>query len=182
MTLRGKDVRRVDVAGTPLTQIAVHHAETRLDGRKRTKAPRRSVRIITVAEPFGTRFWELASAVQPDERIYGRSLSGINRSWRSMWEPVTSKHAPRSTAIKGAMVGPDGEPPVPYLPLGRMRHTNETLMQQAGVLDSLNAAMHGHSQKVAYEHYLHPDTTGAAVRMGELFVLDGGLTARAACV
>jgi hypothetical protein len=31
------------------------------------------------------------------------------------------------------------------------------------VLDSINAAMHGHSERIASKHYIKPDTTSATV-------------------
>jgi hypothetical protein len=66
-----------------------------------------------------------------------------------------------------------GEPPLPYLPLSRMRNTHATLMQQAGVLDSINAAMHGHTERVAMRHYLRPDTTEATVEVSRKLRLVG---------
>lgn len=66
------------------------------------------------------------------------------------------------------------EPAVPFLHLKQLRATHATMMQAAGVSDSLNAAMHGHSERVAYSNYLMPDTAAAAERMGKLFVVEGG--------
>ncbi|MBQ9005017.1 MAG: hypothetical protein IJ092_01450, partial [Atopobiaceae bacterium] len=162
--LRWKDVRRIEVGGREVTQVAVHHAVTLADGRKRTKTPR-SVRRASVAEPFGSRLWALRG--DPEEPICRLTLANIRRQWKTMWEPCLSKHARKADRIKGIMV--DGvEPPIPYLPLARMRATHETLMQEAGVLDSVNAATHGHSQKVSYRHYLSPEATDAAARLGEM--------------
>ena len=168
MALRWKDVRRVEVApGVVATQVAVHHALTEDDGRKRTKTTR-SVRIATLAEPMGERLWELRG--EADDAVCTASVANIRHRWRNMWTPVTSRHAKRKGRIKGLMV--DGvEPPIPYLPLGRMRATHSTLMEQAGVLDSVNAAAHGHSERVSYRHYQRPDVSGAAL------ALSGMLTA-----
>lgn len=66
------------------------------------------------------------------------------------------------------------EPAIPFIHLKQMRATHATMMQAAGVSDSLNAAAHGHSVRVAYTNYLMPDTTDAAQKVGELFLLDGG--------
>lgn len=168
MALRWRDVRRTEVApGVTATQVAVHHALTEDDGRKRTKTMR-SVRIATLAEPMGARLWGLRG--KPDAPVCGASISNIRHRWRNMWSPVTSRHAKREGRIKGLMV--DGvEPPIPYVPLGRMRATHATLMEQAGVLDSVNAAAHGHSERVSYRHYQRPDVSGAAL------ALSGMLTA-----
>ena len=55
-----------------------------------------------------------------------------------------------------------------------MRATHETYMQQAGVLDSVNAAAHGHSEKVSYTNYQRPDTVDAALRAGSFLIVEGG--------
>jgi len=92
-----------------------------------------------------------------------------------MWEPLkVSKHMPKQPATHvyhGVMLQ---EPQVPFIHLKQMRATHETMMQAAGVSDSLNAATHGHSTRVAYSNYLMPDTAAAAERMGKLFVIEGG--------
>lgn len=93
-----------------------------------------------------------------------------------MWKPINleSKHMPKDPAThisRGVMLE---EPAVPFIHLKQMRHTHETMMQAAGVSDSLNAAAHGHSERVAYSNYLMPDTIAAAERMGRLFVVEGG--------
>ena len=170
LALHWRDVRRIEIGGSEVTQLAVHHALTAADGFKRTKT-RRSVRIVSVAEPFGERLWELRG--KADEYVSALGVSNINRSWTSMWTPCTSKHARKKDRRKGIMV--DGvEPPIPYVALGRMRATHETYMQQAGVLDSVNAAAHGHSQKVSYEHYQRAGDVDAARQAGRFLVIAGG--------
>lgn len=160
--LRGMDVRRTNINGQPVTQVAVHHAENAQDGRHRTKN-RKSARIVALLEPFGERMWELASAVARDERICSVSPNNQSRTWRKLFEGLPKddekrKHVPKKagTVHKGALKG------LPYIPLSRMRATHETLMQEAGVLDSINAAMHGHSELVSYRHYQQADTVEAA--------------------
>lgn len=160
--LRWKDVRRIGIGGRQVVQVAVHHAKTLADGRKRTKT-RKSVRIVAVAEPFGARLWELRG--EPEDEVCPLTLSNIQRQWRTMWEPNTSKHARRKDRIKGIMLV---DPPIPYLPLQRMRATHETLMQEAGVLDSVNARLHGHSERISYRHYQDPAMDDAAIRVSEL--------------
>lgn len=84
---------------------------------------------------------------------------------------MTSSKARKKDRIKGIMV--DGvEPPIPYIPLSRMRATHASMMQAAGVIDSLNAAAHGHSQKVSYKHYQRADTVNASVAVAELLDFD----------
>ena len=171
LALRWKDVRRIKVAGREVTQIAVHAANTSKDGRLSTKNKR--LRIVAMVEPFGARLWELAG--DRDSSMCDISPKNISRRWRSMWEPLrVSKHMPKEPAThvyRGVMLA---EPEVPFIHLKQMRHTHTSMMQAAGVSDSLNAAVHGHSQRVAYSNYLMPDTTAAAERTGRLFVVDGG--------
>jgi len=169
--LRGMDVRRIRIkVGKKMlmvTQVAVHHAENAQDGRHRTKN-RRSVRIVALLEPFGERLWELASGVAKDERVCRVSPNNQSRTWRKLFDklpsdPKKAKHVPKKEGFvhKGVL----GE--LPYIPLSRMRATHETLMQEAGVLDSINAAMHGHSQQVSYSNYQRADATEATRRASE---------------
>ena len=163
MALRRMDVRRVLIGDAMATQLAVHHARTDMDERKRTKT-KRSVRIVTVMEPFGVRLWVLAHQVDERDLLCGVSASNQNKRWRSYFdEPRTHKRMAPSRMVSGRLHG------LPYVPLSRMRATHETLMQEAGVLDSLNAAVHGHSEAVAYAHDKRPDTT-AAVHQTENFL------------
>ena len=177
LALRWKDVRRVKVAGREVTQIAVHAANTARDGRLTTK--NKQLRIVAMVEPFGARLWELHG--DPNEPVCPLSPKNISRRWRSMWEPLSdSKHMPKEPAthvMKGVMLE---EPEVPFIHLKQMRATHATMMQAAGVSDSLNAAMHGHSERVAYSHYLMPDTVEAAQRAGQLIVMEGGRKAASA--
>lgn len=170
LALRWRDVRRVDVGGRSVVQLAVHAALTKADGRKRAKTAR-SVRIVAVSEPMASRLWELRG--RPGEPVCAVSPKTCPRAWRKMWEPLSGDpHTPKSLVpVRGRMLLAD--PPIPYIPLCRMRATHETLMQEAGVLDSVNAATHGHSQRVSYEHYQRPDLDAAAERMGRLLLIDG---------
>ena len=172
LALRRVDVRRVEVEGVEVTQLAVHHASTTMERRKATKT-KQSVRIVAMLEPFGERYWELAQNVSAKNDVCRVSPSRQNKAWRSYFEePPESWHKRMSEARKcrGMLVG---DPPLPYLPLSRMRNTHATLMQQAGVLDSINAAMHGHTERVALRHYLRPDTTEATVEVSRKLRLVG---------
>lgn len=164
LALEWRDIRRTEINGSEITQIAVYKALTAHDGLKRTKT-RRSVRIVAVVEPFGFRLWELRK--HPDEVVVPVSVSNIHHRWRGMFEPVTSKHAPKSGVWKGRLAG------LPYIPLNRMRATHETYMQQAGVLDSVNAAAHGHSERVSYTNYQRGSNVGAALQAGEFLLFEG---------
>lgn len=158
LALRRVDVRRVVVEGVEVTQLAVHAASTPLEREKATKT-RQSVRIVTMLEPFGSRYWELAQTVgEPKSRVCKASAGTQNRAWRNYFEPPKlHKRMSMERVTRGRLEG------LPYLPLSKMRNTHATLMQQAGVMDSINAAMHGHTERVSYEHYLVPDTSAATV-------------------
>ena len=164
LALTWRDVRRVEVNGAPVTQIAVYKALTAADGLKRTKT-RQSVRIVAVVEPFGSRLWELRG--DHNDAVVPISVHNVQHRWKTMFEPVTSKHAKTRGRWKGRLAG------LPYIPLNRMRATHATFMQQAGVLDSINAAAHGHSEKVSYTNYQRADGIDAARQAGDFLVLQG---------
>ena len=173
LALRWKDVRRIKVAGREVTQIAVHGANTAKDGMGTTKTAK-SVRIVAMVEPFGARLWELKG--DRDSLVCDVSPKNISRRWRLMWEPLKSdsKHMPKDFAThvyRGVMLE---DPKIPFIHLKQMRATHTTMMQAAGVSDSLNAAVHGHSERVAYTNYLMPDSTAAAQKVGQLIVMEGG--------
>ena len=173
LALRWKDVRRIKVAGREVTQIAVHAANTSKDGMGTTKT-KKSVRIVAMVEPFGERLWSLAG--DRESPVCDVSPKNCSRRWANMWKPLNlkSKHMPKEPAThvsRGVMLR---EPQVPFVHLKQMRATHETMMQAAGVSDSLNAAAHGHSERVAYSNYLMPSTVEAAERTGRLFLVDGG--------
>lgn len=167
LALTWKCVRRVEIGGRMVTQIAVYKALTARDGEKQTKT-RRSRRIAAMVEPFGERLWEMRG--EPDERVCPLSVGNINHRWVDMWKPCESKHARKADRIKGIML----DAGIPYLALGNMRKTHETYMQQAGVLDSVNAAAHGHSQAVSYRHYQRAGDVEAARRAGDFLLIEGG--------
>ena len=162
LALRPVDVRRTTVMGTDVTQLAIHHATAKVGGRKGTKT-RGSVRVVTMLEPFGARYWELVSSIKDRKSpVCQVSASRQNKAWRNYFDaPTVSKHAKKVGNWRGRLQE------LPYLPLSRMRNTHATLMQEAGVLDSVNAAMHGHSQRVSYAHYQRADTTDATIRASE---------------
>lgn len=88
--------------------------------------------------------------VDPDALVCPLGAGNMARTWRRLWgegRPLAS---------------------LPYLPLSRMRATHETMMQAAGVPDSVNAAAHGHSVAVAYGHYMRPDSASAAGDVGDM--------------
>jgi hypothetical protein len=146
-----------------VTQLALHHALNARDGRHRTKN-RKSARIVAMLEPFGTRYWELACDVNgPESMVCEVSVHNYGHRWRGYFADVPeSKHLNgRADVFRGRLHG------LPYVPLSRMRATHETLMQEAGVLDSINSAMHGHSERVSYRHYQQADSARASMQASE---------------
>ena len=117
-------------------------------------------------EPFGARLWELHG--KPDDAVCPVSVANIQRRWKNLFEPVTSKHAKTEGRHKGKLFG------FRYVPLNRMRATHSTIIQQAGVQDSINAAMHGHSEKVSYTNYQRANTIDATMQAGEFLLVRGG--------
>jgi integrase len=158
MALRKVDVRRVEVEGVKVTQLAVHGASTPLEREKATKT-KQSVRIVTMLPVIGDRYWELREAVEkPKGLVCTASPGNQNRAWHKYFEPPKlHKRMSMERVTRGRLEG------LPYIPLARMRNTHATLMQQAGIIDSINSKMHGNSERVIYDHYLKPDTSSATI-------------------
>ena len=109
--------------------VMVTKARTEKDGLKEPKNRFRA-RSVPVMEPFGSK-------------LLSRKRSG------SLWE-----HTPAYAGVywkklfKGVLEG------MSFVHLNRMRATHETMLQSAGVLDSMNARIHGRSNvQTGYEHY-----------------------------
>jgi hypothetical protein len=98
--LRKMDVRRVEIDGTKVTQLALHHALTTSDGRHRTKN-RKSARIVSMLEPMGSRLWEIVQAVRDNsDALCVASTQNYGTRWRGYFaEPPTSKHLNGRTDI-----------------------------------------------------------------------------------
>ena len=142
--------------------FSITKAETIDDGLKETKT-NYSNREIIIGDPFASRLYELrnlAKTQNQNHRRYGYvcllSLTRIHKAWKMMWEEkIPSKHDdPNQIILKGRML----EAKVPFIPMTRLRATHETLMQQAGIADTLNARIHGrsNSSQIGYKHYLNP--------------------------
>lgn len=138
----------------------IDDAVTIADGRKDVKTAF-SRRYAVVAEPFASRLYELRKA--PDAPICNMPLKRIGKVWRAMWKEPPKRvdgeyfEYKDNKYMQGRMFRTD----IPYIQLSRMRATHETLMQAAGISDTLNARMHGRSEssKIGYRHYLNPDVS-----------------------
>lgn len=167
LALRKMDVRRVGIQGRKVVQVAVHAATTKVESRRATKT-RQSVRIVAIMEPFGSRFWELVERIEDEKtQICSVSAANQNKRWRSYFEEPMDYHKRMSESrkVRGRLHD------LPYLPLSRMRATHETMMQEAGVLDSLNAAAHGHTESVSRRHYMRGDSTIATQQVEHYLTL-----------
>lgn len=140
----------VSTAG-PYAVVSVNKALTASDGLGDTKNAYRR-RVVPVALPFGARLLELAA----DGRLWPWSPDHASKFWRRLFSDTL-----------------DG---LPYVPLNRMRATHETLLQLAGVVDSVNARIHGRSNvQTGYRHYLATGMdamAGASDALGALFHQD----------
>ena len=126
------------------SEVTVEGAYTQRDGMKGPKTSRR-YRTVPVLGVCAARLRELRGEGPLVLNRRGRRMGPgtVAKRWRALWE-------------SGVMDG------VPRIAMNRLRATHETLMLRAGVPDALNSAIHGHSQKVAYSHYLAPVTADAA--------------------
>lgn len=126
------------------SEVTVAGAYTQRDGMKGPKNARR-YRTVPVLGVCAARLRELRSEgpLVLNRRGQRMGPGTVARRWAALWEG-------------GTMEG------VPRIPMNRLRATHETLMLRAGVPDALNSAIHGHSQKVAYSHYLAPVSADAA--------------------
>ena len=124
--------------------MTVDGAYTSRDGMKGPKTPRR-YRTVPVLGVCAERLRELRGEGPLCLNRRGQRMGPgtVARRWAALWEDGTM----------------DG---VPRISMNRLRATHETLMLHAGVPDALNSAIHGHSQKVAYSHYLAPVSADAA--------------------
>ena len=142
-------VRHADGEAGLIAQALVWKSWTRKDGWKTTKTPS-SVRRVPIPDPFATRLAELALE-GPQVPIFPRGFDRVGLVWRHLFE--TPKKVMSDDGYMGVLVG------MPYMPLKDMRAVHETLMQDAGTLDTLNARLHGRTNvQVGYGHYLKPQT------------------------
>lgn len=135
------------------------------DGRKEPKNDRR-YRALVVDDPFATILWETRSD-DPNDPLLPFKVGYFPRAWAFMWEPRKVSTDGNGRYYRGVMLGTG----IPHIPPNRMRATHESIMQQQGVQDTLNAALHGRSTiATGYRHYLVPGDrsfTMAAQAVGE---------------
>lgn len=137
--VRWSDVERMD----GITRIRIDKGARRDDGRTKNVS---SIRYVAMPEPFGARLEELRrdGAVV---RIEGKTCA---RYWQRAFK-------------EGPLAG------MRYIQMKNLRHTNASLMHEAGVSDVANSQYHGHADlRTDYRHYLSPEgaaVDGAAVKL-----------------
>lgn len=149
-----------DVSFTPVTLMdgsdgwMAHLSNTKVwteeDGLHATKN-KFSTRLIPVPDPFASRLLELAVS-GPRVHLYPKYLGKARKDWSALYR------AP------GPLCG------LPYMRMKDMRSIHETIMQDAGVLDTVNARLHGRTNvQTGYRHYLRPSAAldSAAHAMGD---------------
>lgn len=126
--------------------VSVSRAYTPRDGYKAPKTAR-SERVVAVPDPFASMLdetlTEYGPAVWPKSLVAGwrpYDPDAMSRAWHDMF------------ACHGGALD------LPYVTINQLRATHETLMQRAGVSDSVLSSFHGHTQiSTDYRHYLSPD-------------------------
>ena len=136
--LRFSEVSRLGGGDGLMAHAYVQMAWTERDG---FKAPKNkfSRRVAPIPDPFASRLAELA-VEGPRAFLWDKYPGRARKHWKALFEPG------------GALQG------MPYAQLKDMRSVHETIMQGAGVLDTVNARLHGRTNvQTGYTHYLKPD-------------------------
>lgn len=128
-----------------MCHVSVTKAWTPTDGLKGTKNEF-SRRIVSIPDPFAARLKELAG----NGRVWPMSPHRARAAWNSLFAAPPEKNYARE--YRGLLHG------MPVARMKDMRSIHETLMQEAGVLDTVNARLHGRTNvQTGYSHYLRPD-------------------------
>lgn len=149
-----------DVSAVPVTMmdgsdgwmchLSVTKSWTERDGLHGTKN-RFSTRLVPVPEPFASRLLSLA-VEGPRASLYPKYPGRARRDWADLYKP------------SGALAR------LPRMRMKDMRSVHETLVQDTGALDTVNARLHGRTNvQTGYRHYLRPSAAldSAAQAMGE---------------
>ena len=146
-----------DADGGCVCLVSVERAYTPRDGYKETKTAQ-SRRVVAIPDPFASMLDETLPECGP--AVWPRALA---RSWRPYDPDVMSKAWHSMFSCHGGALD------LPYITINQLRATHETLMQRAGVEDSVLSSFHGHSQiSTDYRHYLSPDV-GTYIDAARLF-------------
>ena len=132
-------------------RVRITKAFTRADGIKDTKTGQR--RIVTIGEPFSLRLKELMPAEEMPLLVSSKTGKSVNPSsaphmWRKLFAEERTNKKTGQVYHAGPLAG------YSYIEFESLRHTHETLAALGGIDASINSLVHGHSQKVEYDHYL----------------------------
>ena len=130
--------------------VTVERAVTAEDGVKGPKNDRR-YRRVPMRPPFSDALWHEMDT-GPICQSYRSAKGGPRPSGHRLSPGYVPKKWKELFDEGGPLFG------MPYCPIGRMRATYSTLMQQAGVDRTIINAMQGRSDDspVLYKHYLNP--------------------------
>lgn len=130
-----------------VVDISISKSKTPIDGVTSTKT-RRSRRVRIVGD-MAIRLMEVLCDMGPGpiarSKRNGTGLEprGATRAWVRLFEEGMPLYGMR------------------YIELESLRHTNVTLATFGGAPDAANSIFHGHSEKVAYSHYIGRDDRAA---------------------
>lgn len=136
-----------------MCHASVYKSWTQKDGLHGTKN-QFSTRMVPIPEPFSSRLAELA-VEGPRVPLWPLSPGNVRREWARLWRP--------GEAFSG----------LPRVKMKDLRSIHETMMQDSGALDTVNARLHGRTNvQTGYRHYLRPNAAldSAAQAMGERFM------------
>ena len=129
-----------------------------------TTKNRWSERVVVMGDPFATRLDMCAPEWGP---LCPHSRWGTHEN--EVMDPGRV-----STLWRRMFAENGGGLDLPYITINRLRHVHETLMQSAGVLDTVNSSFHGHARlETDYRHYLNPavrDMEAAALTVSEYVI------------
>lgn len=132
-------VSNMDGTEGTVCRVLVDKALTRLDGLKGTKTHR--TRTVTISDPFASRLKDVIGHMGPGglfRRVDGADMKpgSVPKAWARLFDEGGPLHGMRRVMLYTG------------------RHSHETAASRAGVSDSLNSRIHGHSRMVEYSHYL----------------------------
>lgn len=131
------DVTLMDGTDGIMAHARVTKSWTDADGLHMTKNAF-SRRLAPIAEPFSSRLAELALE-GPRVPLWPLYPGQARKEWRALFGAGRPLHG------------------MPYARLKDMRSVHETIMQDSGALDTVNARIHGRSNvQTGYRHYLRP--------------------------
>lgn len=142
-----------DIATGDISQsvtVSITHTYTDADGYKAKAKNQFSLRTMPVIERGRDRLLSIIEQSRPSDPdlvpdwLEGRLIDLNYSQLRIRWNKACA------------------ELEIRRIPPDMLRHTSETLMQRAGLPDTLVSRMHGHTElQTDYRHYMRPDVAAA---------------------